>query len=142
MYTKVVKYISWALLIIGVIICVLGFAIGFEVSNAAFVDTLLYFGYIMVAISILAILALLIYNGAVSNPKGLLKSVIVIVAAVVVIGGVYLIAPGNTPVGYHGVDQTASTLKLTDTILILTYAFVGATIVAIIVSAVINAIRK
>ncbi len=142
MYTKVVKYISWALLIIGVVICVLGFAIGFDTNNAAFVDTLLYFGYIMVAVSILAILALLIYNGAVGNPKGLLKSIIVIVAAVVIIGGVYLLAPGNTPVGYHGVDQTTSILKLTDTILILTYAFVGCTILAIIISAIINAVRK
>ncbi|MCD8313751.1 MAG: hypothetical protein LUC24_06280 [Bacteroidales bacterium] len=142
MYSKVAKYISWALLIIGILICVLGFACGFESSNAAFVDTLLYFGYIMVALSIVGILALGIYNGAKGNPKGLLKALIIVVCAVVIIGVVYLIAPGNEAVGYNGLEQTKSTLKLTDTILYLTYAFIGATIVAIIVSAIVSATRK
>ena len=42
MYTKIVKYISWALLLIGVVIGVLGFIIGFNTNDAVAVDTLLY----------------------------------------------------------------------------------------------------
>ena len=47
MYQKVIKYISWALLIVSVVIGVLGFAIGFNTSDAVAVDTLLYWAYAM-----------------------------------------------------------------------------------------------
>ena len=45
MYSKIVKYISWALLIVGALIGALGFIIGFGTNDAVAVDTLLYCGY-------------------------------------------------------------------------------------------------
>ncbi len=141
-YAKITKYISWALLIIGAAIAVLGFVLGFEENDAALVDTLLYFGYCMVGAAIAIIVLLGIVLSAQNNPKGLLKTAIVIIAAAVVIGVAYVLAPGDAPVGYHGVEQTQSLLKLTDTILILTYAFVGVAIVSILFGVVLNIIRK
>ena len=52
MYTKIVKYISWALLIVGVVIGVLGFIIGFNTNDAVAVDTLLYWAYVMVGLAV------------------------------------------------------------------------------------------
>ncbi|MCD8207819.1 MAG: hypothetical protein LUD72_07770, partial [Bacteroidales bacterium] len=120
----------------------LGFLVGFDKSNAAFVDALLYYGYIICGAAIVAIIVLLILNGVQGNPKGLVRGLIVVVAIVVVVGLVYLISPGNVPQGYYGADQTVSTLKITDTLLTLTYAFTGVAICAILVAVIVNAVRK
>lgn len=50
MYSKIIKFISWALLIAGVVIGALGFLIGFTTNDAAAVDVLLYWAYAMAKI--------------------------------------------------------------------------------------------
>jgi hypothetical protein len=54
----------------------------------------------------------------------------------------YLLAKGNPAVAYNGPAVSAGTLKLTDTILNLTYIVGGAAIVAIIVGEVRMAIAS
>ena len=54
----------------------------------------------------------------------------------------YLVAPGADPVGYNGLPQSKTVLKLTDTILILTYVFCGATILSVIVGAIVSGARN
>lgn len=142
MYTKVVKYISWALLIIGALIGILGFIIGFGTNNAVAVDILLYCGYAMAGIAVAAIVLLGIYVSAIVDPKKLLKSALILVAALVIIVVAYLVAPGADPVGYSGLPQSKTVLKLTDTILILTYVFCGATILSVVVGSIISSIRN
>lgn len=142
MYSKIIKYISLALLIAGFVIGALGFIIGFTKNDAIAVDVLLYWAYAMVGITLAAIILIGIYVGAVTDPKGLVKSGIVLVGAVIVIGVAYLIAPGTEAVGYNGAPVTAATLKLTDTTLILTYASCAAAILAIIVGSIVSATRK
>lgn len=142
MYTKVVKYISWALLIIGALIGILGFIIGFGTNNAVAVDILLYCGYAMAGIAVAAIVLLGIYASAIVDPKKLLKSALILVAALVIIVVAYLVAPGADPVGYSGLPQSKTVLKLTDTILILTYVFCGATILSVVVGSIISSIRN
>lgn len=142
MYTKVVKYISWALLIIGALIGILGFIIGFGTNNAVAVDILLYCGYAMAGIAVAAIVLLGIYVSAIVDPKKLLKSALILVAALVIIVVAYLVAPGADPVGYSGLPQSKTVLKMTDTILILTYVFCGATILSVVVGSVISSIRN
>jgi len=142
MYTKVVKYISWALLIIGALIGILGFIIGFGTNNAVAVDILLYCGYAMAGIAVAAIVLLGIYVSAIVDPKKLLKSALILVAALVIIVVAYLVAPGADPVGYSGLPQSKTVLKMTDTILILTYVFCGATILSVVVGSIISSIRN
>lgn len=142
MYSKIVKYISWALLIIGALIGVLGFIIGFGTNNAVAVDILLYCGYAMAGIAVAAIVLLGIYVSAIVDPKKLLKSALILVAALVIIVVAYLVAPGADPVGYSGLPQSKTVLKMTDTILILTYVFCGATILSVVVGSIISSIRN
>lgn len=142
MYVKIVKYISWALLIIGAVIGVIGFIIGFGTNDAVAVDMLLYCGYAMAAVAVAAIVVLGIYASAIVDPKKLLKSAGILVAALAIIVVAYLVAPGADPVGYNGLPQSKTVLKLTDTILILTYVFCGATILSVIVGAIISGARN
>ena len=142
MYVKIVKYISWALLIIGAVIGVIGFIIGFGTNDAVAVDMLLYCGYAMAAVAVAAIVVLGIYASAIVDPKKLLKSAGILVAALAIIVVAYLVAPGADPVGYNGLPQSKTVLKLTDTILILTYVFCGATILSVIVGAIVSGSRN
>ena len=142
MYQKVIKYISWALLIVSVVIGVLGFAIGFNTSDAVAVDTLLYWAYAMVGAALAAIILIGIYVGATNNPKGLLKTALVVIGFAAIIAVAYLVAPGADAVGYNGEQPSAVTLKFTDTILILTYLSCGLAVLSIIAGAVVGPFRK
>jgi len=142
MYSKIIKLISWALLIAGVVIGALGFIIGFTTNDAAAVDVLLYWAYAMVGLTLAAIILVGIYVGATTNPKGLVKIGAVILGFAVIIALAYVVAPGSEAVGYVGVQPGTQTLKLTDTILILTYLSCGAAILSIIVGAIVSAVRK
>lgn len=142
MYSKIIKYISWALLLAGVGVGVLGFIIGFTANDAVAVDALLYWAYAMVGIALAAIILIGIYVGAVTNPKGLLKSGLVVLGAVVLTAVAYLLAPGTAAIGYNGAPVTETTLKLTDTVLNLTYLSCGAAVLAIIVGSIASATRK
>lgn len=141
-YSKIIKYVSWALLIAGIIIGALGFFIGFTTNDAVAVDVLLYWAYAMVGVTLAAIILIGIIVGATTNPKGLIKTGIVVVCFAVIVAIAYLIAPGSEAVGYVGTQPGAQTLKLTDTVLILTYLSCAAAVIAIIVGAIVGATRK
>ncbi len=121
------------LLLISVAITVWGYLAGFHTPGSGqSVDVLFYWAYAMIA---LALISWVIVGGVVSaksNPKALLKTVIVIVALAVVCFIVYLISPANYAYGREGMDSL-STLKLTDTTLNLAYIAGAATIIAMIV---------
>ncbi len=137
-YTKIVKYVSWALLILGILCEVIGLAVGFD-NNPGLVDLFLYFGYAMVAVSIAAILVLGILT---SDKKSLIKAAIYVVLAVVVVGITYAIAPGNELVSSNAAPQTHGTLKMVDMVLYLTYLLFACSILSIVAVAIVNKIRK
>lgn len=119
-------------LLISVALLVWGFVVGFESNDGLAVDVLFYWAYFMVG---LAVAAWVLVGGAVStknDPKFLVKAGIILVAAAAIVFVVYLVSPGNPAVGREGLD-THGTLKLTDTLLNLTYIAAVAAIVAIIV---------
>lgn len=142
MYSKIIKFISVALFIIGVCIGVLGFIIGFTKSDAIAVDVLLYWTYAMVGIALASIILIGIYVGATTDPKSLLKSVGVLAGAAVVIAVAYFIAPGTEAIGYNGAPVSEMTLKFTDTTLILTYASCAVAVLSIIIGSIVSATRK
>lgn len=141
-YAKVVKIAEWALLAISVIVILFGAFTGFESHNGRAIDLLLFWAYALVGISILAILVLGIGASAARSKKAAISLAAVVVGAVVIVAIAYLLAPASEAMGIVGEQPTHAVLKLTDTVLNLTYFACGAAVLAIIASAIVNAIRK
>ena len=141
-YDKIIKWVLVALFILGVIFSFYGFAVGFEANGNAPVDTMLYCAYAYAAIAILAVLFGVVVIGGINNPKTLLKLFLGVVAIAAIIAGAYFLAPGTPAVGYLGEPVSDGTLKLTDTILNLTYLLFGGAILALIAGWIIGATRK
>ncbi|MGN1210809.1 MAG: hypothetical protein ACI4TM_03930, partial [Candidatus Cryptobacteroides sp.] len=68
-YTKIIKWLMWALLIVSVVVSVYGFIAGFETNGGAPVDTLLYWAYVMVAGAVVSAVVIGIIISAINNPK-------------------------------------------------------------------------
>ncbi|MBE6215372.1 MAG: hypothetical protein E7123_03990 [Bacteroidales bacterium] len=141
-YEKIIKWVLVALFILGVIFSFYGFAVGFESNGNAPVDTMLYCAYAYAAIAILAVLFGVVVIGGMNNPKSLLWLLVGVVVIAVIIAGAYMLAPGTPAVGYLGEPVSEGTLKLTDTILNLTYLLFGGAILALIAGWIIGATRK
>ena len=139
---KIFTWLMIVLLVIGAALVVWGFVAGFEANNAAATNALLNFGYCMVILALAAI----IIGGIVAasgEPKRLLKTGIVLLAAAAFVFIVYLIAPGSEAIGLVSVEQPAKgMLKLTDTILYMAYFLAIGAIVAIVVGEVRMAISN
>ena len=141
-YEKIIKWVLVALFVIGVVASFYGFAVGFEQNGNAPVDVMLYCAYAFALIAILAVLFGVVVIGGINNPKSLLKLGLGVVAIAVIIGGAYLLAPGTPAVGYLGEPVSDGTLKLTDTVLNLTYLLFGGALAALIAGWIIGATRK
>ena len=141
-YEKIIKWVLVALFVIGVVASFYGFAVGFEQNGNAPVDVMLYCAYAFALIAILAVLFGVVVIGGINNPKSLLKLGLGVVAIAVIIGGAYMLAPGTPAVGYLGEPVSDGTLKLTDTVLNLTYLLFGGALAALIAGWVIGATRK
>ena len=134
-YKKIFKWAMVLLLLVSVVLLVWGFAAGWKEGN---VDALLGWTYIMVGLAIAAVIIVGLVIGTINNPKSLVKIGIGLVAVAIVCFIAYLIAPGDPALNLTTMDQPSdSMLKLTDTILYLTY-FAG--IVAVL-SIVVGEIR-
>lgn len=129
------------------------------------VDLLLYWSYAMVILAVVAIVISLVLHSIVS-PKYLVKFGIIAVLSVLIIGSTYFIVKGSTPEGFEyktwvkvsqetgaeeqvgyatsdgSITVTNSDLKLTDTVLTLTYLAVGLAIVSILGAAVMDQVNK
>ncbi len=141
-YEKIIKWILVALFIVGIVFSVYGFLVGFESNGNAPVDNLLYCTYAYAMIAILAVVFGVVVIGGINNPKTLLKLGAGLVAIAAVVAVAYVLAPGTPAVGYLGEPVSDGTLKLTDTVLNLTYFTFGLSIVALIVGWIVGAVRK
>lgn len=142
---KIIKWVMWALIIISVGVLVWGFVKGYPDTVAqdnGTVDLLLYWGYVMLGIALCAVIVVGLIVSAMNDPKSLIKLGIGLVAIAVVCFVVYLVSAGSPAVGLTVEQPSASTLKLTDTVLNLTYLSGGLAIVAIIFGEVWGAIRN
>ena len=141
-YEKIIKWVLVALFIVGIVFSFYGFIVGFESNANAPVDNILYCAYAFAAIAILAVLFGVLVIGGINNPKSLLKLVVGLVVIAAIIGVAYVLAPGTPAVGYLGEPVSDMTLKLTDTMLNLTYLLCGGAILSLIVGAFVSATRK
>ena len=141
-YEKIIKWLLVVLFVVGAIFSFYGFGVGFESNESAPVDNILYCAYAFAAIAILAVVFGVVVIGGMNNPKSLLKLLIGLVVIAVIIAGAYFLAPGTPAVGYLGEPVSDDTLKLTDTILNLTYLLCGGAILSLIVGWIVGATRK
>ena len=140
LYAKIVKWISWALLLISVGLSVWAFTRFGGSGKEAAVETMLYWAYAMLIIALIAVLCIGLYITATTNPKSLVRIGIAIAAAAVLCLIAYLLASGAPALGTTSKIPTAAELKLTDTVLNLTYILGAGAIVAIIAGEIISGI--
>mgnify|MGYP003436550484 FL=1 len=141
-YEKIIKWLLLALFIVGAVFSFYGFAVGFDSNADAPVDNMLYCAYIYAGIAILAVLIGVVVIGGINNRKTLVKLLAGIVVIAAIIAVAYVLAPGTPAVGYLGEPVSDMTLKLTDTMLNLTYLLCGGAILSLIVGAIVSATRK
>ena len=141
LYAKIFKWISWALLLISVVLAVWAFTRFGGSGEGAAVETMLYWAYAMLIIALVAVLCIGLYITAKTNPKSLVRIGIALAAAAVLCLVAYLLASGKPALGFTGATPpTAGELKLTDTVLNLTYILGAGAIVAIIAGEIISGI--
>lgn len=141
-YDKLIKWLLALLFVVGIVFSFYGFAVGFETNGNAPVDNMLYCAYAFAAIAILAVILGVVVIGGINNPKSLLKLLLGLVVIAGVIAVAYVLAPGTPAVGYIGPEVPAGTLKLTDTLLNLTYLLFGASLLSLVIGWVVGATRK
>ncbi|MBQ3722484.1 MAG: hypothetical protein II851_02115 [Bacteroidales bacterium] len=142
-YSKIFKLVMLVLVIISVALLVWGFFAGFEANDGRAVEVLLWWAYIILGIAIAAVVIFGLIISAKNDPKSLVRLGIGLLAIAAICFVAYLLAPGKMPLQWNNAKMpTASELKLTDTILNLTY-FTGAlAIISIIVGEIVMAVRS
>ena len=132
---KFFKILMLVLILVSVGLLVWGLVVGFTTNDGQAVDVLFYWAYVMVGLAVASWVLVGLVLMAKNNPKSLIKVGIVLVVAAALAFVAYLLAPGNPAVGRENISpaDTLATLKLTDTVLNLTYFAGAAAVVAIII---------
>ena len=141
-YAKIIKWILAVLFVVGIVFSFYGFLVGFESNGNAPVDNMLYCAYAFALVTVAAVVFGVVVIGGINNPKTLLKLFAGLIAIVAVVAVAYVLAPGTPAIGYLGEPVSDGTLKLTDTMLNLTYFLFGGALLALVAGWIIGAIRK
>jgi len=139
-YGKIAKLIMWALLLIGLVLLVVGGTSGFD-SDSGIVDMFLRYAYLCAIIAVALVIILGIAIAVANNPKSLIKLLLGIVVAAALVAVVYFTASGSPALNVSQ-QPSQGTLKLTDTILNLTYLLGGLAILAILFGEVVKVTRN
>ncbi len=143
-YAKIFKILLVVLIVVSVGVLLWGMIKGYPESGSpdnGTVAPLLYWAYCVLGIALAAVVCLGLYITATTNPKGLVKIGIAVVAAAVLFGVCYLLASGAPAINCSK-PTTPAELKMTDTILNLAYVVGGAAVLSIICGEVLMTIRK
>jgi hypothetical protein len=144
-YGFIVKLIELVLILVSVAVLVWGWVKGFPATVAddnGTVDPLLYWAYVMIGIALFSILVVGLIIAIRNNPKVLVKYGLVLAGVAVLCLISYMLAKGNPAIGLTTDQPDFQTLKLTDSILNLTYIVGAASIVSIIIGEIVMAIRN
>ena len=136
---KLAKYLKWILLGLSAILLVVFFLLPHNTASDPIVDTYIIWAYILVAISLILVLAFLLI-GVSKTKKGLITFLALIVGAVALVAVCWLLAPGGEV--FTNATYTPTESKFSDAALYVTYVMVAASILAILASAVSNAIKN
>lgn len=133
---KIFKITGWVLGLLGIVFGILAF-----VNEGSSVDLLLRYTYFLFFAAVVIWIGLAIFVAGRNNPKNLLKAAGVVVGIAVLVVLAYVLSAGAPALNVK-TQPTPQWLKLTDTMLLLTYVLGGAAIIAIIVGAVRDAINN
>lgn len=133
---KIFKITGWVLGLLGIVFGILAF-----VNEGSSVDLLLRYTYFLFFAAVVIWIGLAIFIAERNNPKNLLKAAGVVVGIAVLVVLAYVLSAGAPALNVK-TQPTPQWLKLTDTMLLLTYVLGGAAIIAIIVGAVRDAINN
>ena len=122
--------------LLGIVFGVLAFA-----NGGSAIDLLLRYTYVLFIAAVAIWIGLSIFITGRNNPKDLLKAAGIVVGIAVLVVLAYVLSSGAPALNVKTQPST-QWLKLTDTMLLLTYVLGGAAIVAIIVGAVRDAINN
>ena len=133
------KILELILFVVSLVLFGIVFAANPQTTDAPSLNPFLYWIYALVVLAICVTLLFPLF-AAFKNKKKLLRLILLIVAIVVIVGGAFLLAPGNA------IDVNTPTtprdFKIADAVLFVTYLAVGGAIVALIWSAIRNAVKK
>ena len=133
---KIFKITGWVLGLLGIVFGILAF-----VNEGSSVDLLLRYTYFLFFAAVVIWIGLAIFIAGRNNPKNLLKAAGVVVGVTALVVLAYVLSAGAPALNVM-TQPTPQWLKLTDTMLLLTYVLGGAAIIAIIVGAVRDAINN
>ncbi|MEE0430765.1 MAG: hypothetical protein UDN37_10150 [Bacteroidales bacterium] len=133
---KIFKITGWVLGLLGIVFGILAF-----VNEGSSVDLLLRYTYFLFFAAVVIWIGLAIFIAGRNNPKNLLKAACVVVGVAALVVLAYVLSAGAPALNVK-TQPTPQWLKLTDTMLLLTYVLGGAAIIAIIVGAVRDAINN
>ena len=133
---KIFKITGWVLGLLGIVFGILAF-----VNEGSSVDLLLRYTYFLFFAAVVIWIGLAIFIAGRNNPKNLLKAAGVVVGIAVLVVLAYVLSAGAPALNVK-TQPTPQWLKLTDTMLLLTYVLGGAAIIAIIVGVVRDAINN
>lgn len=133
---KIFKITGWVLGLLGIVFGILAF-----VNEGSSVDLLLRYTYFLFFAAVVIWIGLAIFIAGRNNPKNLLKAAGVVVGIAVLVVLAYVLSAGAPALNVK-TQPTPQWLKLTGTMLLLTYVLGGAAIIAIIVGAVRDAINN
>ena len=133
---KIFKITGWVLGLLGIVFGILAF-----VNEGSSVDLLLRYTYFLFFAAVVIWIGLAIFIAGRNNPKNLLKAAGVVVGVTALVVLAYVLSAGAPALNVK-TQPTPQWLKLTDTMLLLTYVLGGAAIIGIIVGAVRDAINN
>ena len=136
---KLAKYLKWILLGISAILLVVFFLLPHSTASDVMVDTYIIWAYILVAIALVLVLVFLLMDVSKSK-KSLITFLALIVGAIALVAICWLLAPGGEVA--TNANYTPKVSKFSDAALYVTYVMVAASILAIVASAISNAIKN
>lgn len=110
-----------------------------DMSQPAFTDIMLYWAYILLALTVVALILFAIFGffkSLKTSPKSAMGGLLVMVALIAVLGISYALGSGellNIP-GYDGPDNNPSTLRMTDMWIYAMYFMLVVSILAMLIS--------
>ena len=122
--------------LLGIVLGILAFF-----NGGSAIDLLLRYTYVLFIAAVVIWIGLSIFISGKNNPKNLIKAAGVVVGIAVLVVLAYVLSSGAPAINVK-TQPTTPWLKLTDTMLLLTYVLGGAAIVAIIVGAIRDAFNN